>query len=433
MKGTMWRITWFVAVPAVVTCLMLRFLLPSLTSTSSFLKFIARTGNTSPIYFGVVLFVLLSTVTRHWRYYLPGYSLTLPIGNWPKERVEFERFRILESAAMLRQQLLRARAMRLRMRALSGNENAELNIRLQELDAVIGQGNAAQAEVLVNNIRRIAKRVLSAERRRELFVVAAAIMLPASLALLLRTYVFETYEITSNSMLPTLEQGNRVGVSKGAYRSLIGHVIPRNSAKIPRRGDVIIFNHDSDNGPEKLAKRVIGIPGDRITMDGGVPVINGWPVPHCDVGIFANVGAELQTTVGRLMVEFLEDRAYLTLYTPFVTPFASQYEVRENEVFVLGDNRNSSIDSRAWNGGRGGGVATAKIDGRVEIFLIGTIHGGTADFSRIFHRLSTDVHIHGLDTSQLEQKVAACLRKKPAQTYPPPTANKPKSASVGQT
>ncbi len=304
MKGTMWRITWFVAVPAVVTCLMLRFLLPSLTSTSSFLKFIARTGNTSPIYFGVVLFVLLSTVTRHWRYYLPGYSLTLPIGNWPKERVEFERFRILESAAMLRQQLLRARAMRLRMRALSGNENAELNIRLQELDAVIGQGNAAQAEVLVNNIRRIAKRVLSAERRRELFVVAAAIMLPASLALLLRTYVFETYEITSNSMLPTLEQGNRVGVSKGAYRSLIGHVIPRNSAKIPRRGDVIIFNHDSDNGPEKLAKRVIGIPGDRITMDGGVPVINGWPVPHCDVGIFANVGAELQTTVGRLMVEF---------------------------------------------------------------------------------------------------------------------------------
>ncbi len=116
-----------------------------------------------------------------------------------------------------------------------------------------------------------------------------------------------------------------------------------------------------------------------------------------------------------------------------MTPFASQYEVRENEVFVLGDNRNSSIDSRAWNGGRGGGVATAKIDGRVEIFLIGTIHGGTADFSRIFHRLSTDVHIHGLDTSQLEQKVAACLRKKPAQTYPPPTANKPKSASVGQT
>ena len=419
MKNVLWRGIWFVALPALATSLMVRFLLPSVTSTSAFLKPISRIGNTSPVYFGVALFVLLSVVAKYWRYYLPGYRWVTQARNWPKISLSNEQFRILESAANVRHQLMRARAMQLRMRSLSADEDAQLSAHLQQLDAAVEQGNATQAESLDNTIRRIAKRVLSAQRRGEAFVFAIAIGLPASLALLLRAWVFEAYEITSNSMLPTLEQGDRVAVSKVAYRSLLGLLRPQNSAKTPRRGDVIVFDHETDNGPEKLAKRVIGIPGDRITMHGGVPLINGWEVPHCDVGIFMTVGAELEPTAGRLMVEFLEDRAYLTLYTPFAPVFQSLYEVHQNEVFVLGDNRNSSIDSRAWNHGRGAGVATGKIAGKVESYLIGTVHGDTADYGRLLHRLSTDVHIRWVDTSQLAQGVKACLQKKPAQTYPP--------------
>ncbi len=419
MKSVLWSGIWFVALPALAACLMVRFLLPSPTSTGGFLKLISRIGNASPVYFGVALFVLLSVVAKYWRYYLPGYRRVTQARNWPKISLGHEQFRILESAANLRHQLSRARAMQLRRRSLSADQDAQLSAYLQQLDAAVGQGSAAQAESLGHEVRRIAQRVLSKQRRNEVLLLTAAIGLPALLALLLRAWVFEAYEITSNSMLPTLEQGDRVAVSKVAYRSLLGLLGPQNSATIPRRGDVIVFDHETGNGPEKLAKRVIGIPGDRITMNGGVPLINGWEVPHCDVGIFITIGAELESTAGRLMVEFLEDRAYLTLYTPFAPVFESLYEVHQNEVFVLGDNRNSSVDSRAWNHGRGAGVATGKIAGKVESYLIGTVHGDTADYGRLLHRLSTDVHIRWVDTSQLAQGVKACLQKKPAQTYPP--------------
>jgi signal peptidase I len=416
-KAALWRSAWLIALPALVSILMVRYLLPPPTASGAVLRFVTKTGNGSPVVFFAVLFVALSSLARYWRHYLPGHGWLVPSGNPPKNRLRKSQFRILELAGTLSNQLSRPRALRQRARVLSVDENAHLQTSLRELDASIAQRETARIEAIGAEIHRVAKKVISVQRRNELFLLVVAIALPAALAGLLRTYVVQVFEITSNSMLPTLETGDQIAASKYAYRSVFRRAGKR--AQIPRRGDVIIFDRDIGKGEEHLAKRVIGIPGDRITMDGGVPLINGWRVPHCDVGIYANVGTDLEPSVGRMMVEFLEDRAYLTLYTPFAPAFEFEYQVKENEVFVLGDNRNLSIDSRAWNDGRGAGVPFAKMQGRVEAFLIGTLHGDTADYSRVFHRLNLDPRVHRVDTSEVDRTIKACLRNKPAQTTPP--------------
>jgi signal peptidase I len=242
----------------------------------------------------------------------------------------------------------------------------------------------------------------------------------ATLALVLRADAVGIYEVAGPSMLPTLESGDSIAGNKLAYSSLF----PR----APRRGEVVVLRAAAAPAvtakfPEFLVKRVVGLPGDRVGMtDDGVPVINGWTVPTCPVGDYfylppAGFGDALG---GQLHVEFLDDANYLALTIPNAPRFSETYTVGPGEVFVLGDDRAASVDSRAWNEGRGAGVPFGAIDARAQWVLAGTHRDGAPDFSHPLGPLfSRHVHLEGLDTRALDEAIQGCLKDRPTETRPP--------------
>ncbi|WP_075678814.1 signal peptidase I, partial [Brucella abortus] len=104
------------------------------------------------------------------------------------------------------------------------------------------------------------------------------------LALIIRTLLFQPFSIPSGSMRPTLLEGDYLFVSKYAYgysRYSLPFGLDLFSGRIwsaePKRGDVVVFKLPSDTSVDYI-KRVIGLPGDRVQMRGGVLYINDKPV-----------------------------------------------------------------------------------------------------------------------------------------------------------
>ena len=93
--------------------------------------------------------------------------------------------------------------------------------------------------------------------------------LAAGAALLLRHSFFESFRVLSPSMLPTLLPFDRLVVNKMAYGFSMPLAASKQGAVSPRRGDVVVFDAPKEtrgDGPSQLVKRVIGLPGDEITM-----------------------------------------------------------------------------------------------------------------------------------------------------------------------
>lgn len=191
----------------------------------------------------------------------------------------------------------------------------------------------------------------------------------AVIVLVFRSFIFSPFNIPSESMLPTLQNGDYLLAAKWPYGyskySLPGEVplIPgRIFAGQPERGDIVIFKHPVD-GVDYI-KRAIALPGDRIAMVGGQVILNGQPIPKVqieDFSIAVSPNTECHSG-GRLMNQ--GDGTSVCNYTQFRETLPSgktynvldfglspqddyeEYTVPEGSLFVMGDNRDNSQDSR---------------------------------------------------------------------------------------
>jgi signal peptidase I len=211
--------------------------------------------------------------------------------------------------------------------------------------------------------------------------------------------------VASTSMLPTILPADRLWVDR-LHRA-------------PRRGDVIVFHHRGEEEGE-LVKRVIGLPGDRVAMHGSLPVVNGDELPSCDAGTFVWFGAT-RSSRGHLVVEWLDGRAHLAIHAAGPHAFAD-YVVQPGELFVLGDNRGVSNDSRSW---AQPGVAFADVEGTVAHVLFGADRAGAIDLGRVGQKIGTALQVPGVDLAPLRERVEKCLAEGPASQAPHPIAKIP--------
>lgn len=194
------------------------------------------------------------------------------------------------------------------------------------------------------------------------------------LALLIRGFVFEPFKIPSESMVPTLMVGDHIFVARYQY----GLRVPFTKFWLtefddPKRGDVVVFNFPDDEDVDFI-KRVVGVPGDVVTMKDGVLKVNDEPMQyksfqlvhpsesnHCvmdvaedsktvftdDYGTFPHY--LLYKKYDQKMETNLEGQTYM-VQSSKSNPrnFDFEFKVPENQFFVMGDNRDQSHDSRFW-------------------------------------------------------------------------------------
>jgi signal peptidase I len=395
---------WFGIVPALFAALALRYLVPLPgEARHTWAEGLARLAGEHTVLFALMLFLVLALLIRYWRFHLPGGRFLSDLPPRLAIRVPTEHLQLYANAAELQQLATTSRVRK------ASSAPSEFDARLASLASALEGDDPRAVEQAERAVRDLASdAILAIERRRGTVLVAVAV-LAGALALFARTKLVAPYQVLSASMLPTLLPGDVVGASKLAYRA----------GQMPERGEVIVFQRPEGlEGPDHLVKRVIGLPGDRISVFGGTPVINGWQVPACDAGPYV-YAARGNPVVGRLFVEFLDGHAYLTARMPLGNAWDRQYEVEPGEVFVMGDDRDDSEDSRAWNRGMGGGIPAGAIEGRAEWLLAGLYRNGHVDLGELPGPLDGRLRLEGLDTSLLRTRIGDCLRTPPVVTRPP--------------
>ncbi|MBN1589642.1 MAG: signal peptidase I [Pirellulales bacterium] len=169
------------------------------------------------------------------------------------------------------------------------------------------------------------------------FFLIVGFIAPTSAAQVLRENVAEAFSIAANSMAPNFLKGDLVLADKQAYRN-----------GPPQRGDVIVFRNPMDRKMNYI-KRVVGLPGDRVEVREGVVYLDGKPLPQKRATSSIMGPAELPEGA-ELFEEHGGDRAYLIAKHrgPSEVPDFAETEVPPGHVFVLGDNRDRSLDSRRF-------------------------------------------------------------------------------------
>jgi signal peptidase I len=196
--------------------------------------------------------------------------------------------------------------------------------------------------------------------------------------LLIRTFLFQPFNIPAGSMKPTLLVGDYIFVSKYSYgynrysfpfSPPLALISDRVFASEPERGDVVVFRLPKDPSIDYV-KRVIGLPGDRIQMVSGVLHINGTPVKREQIEDFVETddnGREAHIKQWRETLPNGVSHPTLDMIENGFYDNTKEYRVPASHYFMMGDNRDNSSDSRVENAV--GYVPAENLVGRVQIMF----------------------------------------------------------------
>jgi len=242
------------------------------------------------------------------------------------------------------------------------------------------------------------------EEKESLGDVAKSAMIAILLAMIVRTFLFEPFNIPSSSMVPNLLVGDYLFISKYSY-GYSRHSFPfgvagfegRIDATLPNRGDVIVFKLPTNTDIDYV-KRLVGLPGETIQMINGRLYINDELVLREAKGM---VEYSKEGGIKTKVMEYVETLPVGTQHTIYEEsdygPLdnTEKFKIPQGHYFMMGDNRDNSQDSRVQK--LVGYVPYDNLEGRAEILFFST--DGTAQmfefwkwptatrFSRIFDKI----------------------------------------------
>ena len=218
---------------------------------------------------------------------------------------------------------------------------------------------------------------MSSKKSRGVWETVKTFVYAVLIALAVRTFLYEPFNIPSGSMIPSLLVGDYLFVSKFSYgysRYSLPLGLPlvpgRIFAEQPRRGDVAVFKLPRDNRTDYI-KRIIGLPGDRIQMRGGQLYLNGQPIERRRIDAYR----DRERIGGRAMAQYIETLPGGPSYRIVESTDNSSlddtgvYTVPPGHFFAMGDNRDNSLDSRTPNVGF---VPAVNLIGRAEFLFFST-------------------------------------------------------------
>lgn len=171
--------------------------------------------------------------------------------------------------------------------------------------------------------------------KRDVFVLLALVLFKSS--------ILGITIISGLSMSPSLAKGEWVVINQSAYSIRVPFTQEHlTNVKCPERGDIVVFRSTSELTQQRVAKRVVGLPMDTIKVDGTSLYVNGELVT---LGITSDEEGHV------FVEEELNGRRYQVMYDSKANPAHKAWQngtwtVSDGEVFVLGDNRLNSLDSR---------------------------------------------------------------------------------------
>lgn len=380
-----WYFVWFIAIPALAAAL-----------SALVLRRLEYFDGPWHVLLAFALFAILAYTFRD----------RLPWWSSPEEKISVRRLR-KEGKHLAKEtnKLLRRHSKKLSpdVRKLIAQHRTTLLEALEESDA----------EAIKRALRKLdtqVERHLAFARKSTAREYAESIGVAVLVALLLRAFVVEAFKIPSGSMIPTLQVGDHIFVNKFIYGlriPLTYWYVEHNSS--PRRGDVIVFAYPQDESTDFI-KRIVGVGGDVLEMRDGVLYVNGQEMPRCPVreveyNEVDDMTDRERTQRGQLYVETMdrgdgETIQYYVLYNAGMIRGEDwgPERVPPGQVYVMGDNRDNSLDSRRW-----GGVPIENIKGRA--WIIWWSNGPSTAMSP---RFDTIMDVEPEMTSQTREALEQC-------------------------